>query len=61
MYESGSYLKSETFPLGEGLTSILINTRQPLMLIENTEAKAMELGAKVLGKPAKSWLEFPYW
>jgi transcriptional regulator with GAF, ATPase, and Fis domain len=59
MYEGGSYLKSEPFPLGEGLTSILINTRQPLLLVENTETRAKELGAKVLGKPAKSWLGVP--
>ena len=59
MYESGKYLKYDPFPLGEGLTSILISTRLPLMLVENTEAKAKELGAKVLGKPAKSWLGVP--
>lgn len=59
MYESGSYLTTEPFPVGEGLTSILIKTREPLMLVENTEAKAKELGAKVLGKPAKSWLGVP--
>jgi transcriptional regulator with GAF, ATPase, and Fis domain len=59
MYESGSYLQYEPFPLGEGLTSVLINTRQPLLLVENTEKRAEELGAKVLGKPAKSWLGVP--
>ena len=59
MYESGSYLTTEPFPVGEGLTSILIKTHEPLMLVENTEAKAKELGAKVLGKPAKSWLGVP--
>ncbi len=59
MYESGSYLQYEPFPLGEGLTSVLINTRQPLLLVENTETRAKELGAKVLGKPAKSWLGVP--
>ncbi len=59
MYESGSFLTSEPFPLGEGLTSILINTRQSLLLVENTESRAKELGAKVLGKPAKSWLGVP--
>jgi GAF domain-containing protein len=59
MYESGAYQKNEPFPLGEGLISVLINTRQPLMLVENTEARAKELGARVLGKPAKSWLGVP--
>lgn len=49
----------ESFPLGEGLTSILIRTRQPLMLVEDTERRAAALGAKVSGKPAKSWLGTP--
>jgi len=49
----------ETFPLGEGLTSILIRTKQPLMLVEDTERRALALGAKISGKPAKSWLGTP--
>jgi GAF domain-containing protein/uncharacterized membrane protein len=49
----------ESFPLGEGLTSILIRTKQPLMLVEDTERRAAALGAKVSGKPAKSWLGTP--
>jgi GAF domain-containing protein len=59
MYEGGAYLTTAPFPVGEGLTSILIKTSEPLMLVEDTEAKAAELGAKVLGKPAKSWLGVP--
>ncbi|MGD0613518.1 MAG: GAF domain-containing protein [Anaerolineales bacterium] len=49
----------ESFPLGEGLTSILIRTKQPMMLLEETERRAAVLGAKVIGKPAKSWLGAP--
>jgi len=49
----------ESFPLGEGLTSILIRTKQPLMIVEETERRAAVLGAKVVGKPAKSWLGTP--
>jgi len=49
----------DTFPLGEGLTSILIRTRQPLMLVEDTEKRAAALGAKIVGQPAKSWLGAP--
>jgi GAF domain-containing protein len=49
----------ETFPLGEGLTSILIRTKQPLMIVEDTERRAAALGAKVVGKTAKSWLGVP--
>jgi GAF domain-containing protein len=49
----------EPYPLGEGLTSIIIRTRQPLMLVEDTERRATELGAKVIGATAKSWLGVP--
>jgi GAF domain-containing protein len=58
-YEDEKITKIESFPLGEGLTSILLRTRQPLMLVEDTERKAAELGAKVIGKPARSWMGAP--
>ncbi len=58
-YEEGLVLAIESFPLGEGLTSILIRTRQPLMLVEDTEKKMIQLGAKVVGKPARSWMGAP--
>jgi GAF domain-containing protein len=51
--------KIEPFPVGEGLTSILIRTKQPLMLVEDTEKRAIALGAKITGKPPKSWLGTP--
>lgn len=58
-FEEGKVLKLDPFPLGEGLTSILIRSRQPLMLVEDTENKAKALGAKAAGAPAKSWLGVP--
>lgn len=58
-YENEKISSIESFPLGEGLTSILIRTRQPLMLVEDTERKAVELGAKLIGKPARSWMGAP--
>jgi len=58
-YENDKFLSIEPFPLGEGLTSILIRSQQPLLLAENTERRAAELGAKILGKPAKSWMGTP--
>jgi GAF domain-containing protein len=58
-YEDGEISTIESFPLGEGLTSILIRTRQPLMIVEDTERRTAELGAKIVGKPAKSWLGCP--
>jgi GAF domain-containing protein/HAMP domain-containing protein len=59
-YSEGEIISStEPFPLGEGLTSILIRSRQPLLLVENTEYEAARLGAKVVGKAAKSWMGVP--
>ena len=59
LYEDNTFSSIDTFPLGEGLTSILIRTREPLMLVEDTERRAVAMGAKISGKPAKSWLGVP--
>lgn len=59
LYEDGNFSTLDTFSLGEGLTSLLIRTREPLMLVEDTEKRAVAMGAKVAGKPAKSWLGVP--
>ena len=59
LFEGGNIRSVTRFPAGEGLTSILIRTRQPMMLVEDTERKTRELGAKMMGKPAKSWLGVP--
>ncbi|MGB8214727.1 MAG: GAF domain-containing protein [Anaerolineales bacterium] len=58
-FEGGDITSIDTFPLGEGLTSILIRTKQPLMLVEDAERRAAALGAKIVGKSAKSWLGTP--
>jgi GAF domain-containing protein len=48
------------FPLGQGLTSIIIRTRQPLMIVEDTVNRSRALGAIVTGdQPALSWLGVP--
>ncbi len=58
-YEDGRVDRIESFPLGEGLSSILIKTGQPLLIAENAERRSQELGAKVIGKPARSWMGAP--
>ncbi len=57
--QGGNVLQIEPFPLGEGLISHVINTRRPLLIAENMEAQAKALGAKIVGKPANSWLGVP--
>jgi GAF domain-containing protein len=58
-HEAGETIRVEPFPLGQGLTSILIHSKQPLMIVNDTERKALDLGAKVSGASAKSWLGVP--
>jgi GAF domain-containing protein len=57
--EEGRIHSEDPFPLGEGLISILIRTRQPLMIVEDTQRHLAALGAKMVGAPAKSWLGCP--
>ena len=59
IYEDGRLSTIEAFPLGEGLTSILIRTREPLMLVEDTVNRAAAMGAKFSGEPAHSWMGVP--
>jgi GAF domain-containing protein len=59
LFEGTEVYDVDPFPLGEGLTSILIKTQQPLMLVHDTERRTSELGAKIVGAPAKSWLGVP--
>ncbi len=59
LYENGELGSLAPFPLGEGLTSIIIHTGQPLMIVEDTEKRSTALGAKLVGQPAKSWLGSP--
>ena len=59
MFEDGLVSSIESFPVGEGLTSILLRTMQPLLIVKDTEKKAAALGAKIVGKTAKSWLGVP--
>ncbi len=58
-YEEGRVDRIEAFPLGEGLSSILIKTSRPLLIAEDSERRAQALGAKVIGKPARSWMGAP--
>jgi len=57
--ETGEVTTVEPFPMGEGVVSILIRTRQPLMLVEDAERRLKALGAIIVGEPAKSWLGCP--
>ncbi len=60
MTEGKQIISIPTFPLGQGLTSIVVRTKQPLMIVEDTVNRAKALGAIVTsGKAAQSWLGVP--
>ncbi|MEP6894412.1 MAG: GAF domain-containing protein [Chloroflexota bacterium] len=59
LFEDGKFSAVDAFPLGEGLTSILIRTHEPLLLVEDTMKRATAMGAKIAGKPAQSWMGVP--
>ncbi len=58
-YENNEITSYDPFPLGQGLTSLIVQNRKPLLLTENTEQKAREMGARFVGRPAKSWMGIP--
>ncbi len=55
--EEGERYYSAAMPLGEGLTSIVIRTREPLLLA--TSAEAERHGAILAGLRTESWLGVP--
>ncbi|GAB4432228.1 MAG: hypothetical protein Kow002_20260 [Anaerolineales bacterium] len=59
IYDEEKIESIDTFPLGEGITSILIRTQQPLLITKDTEKRMAELGAKIVGSPASSWMGVP--
>lgn len=61
MVEGGKQLSVPPFPLGEGLSSAVIHSQQPLLFstAEEVQAQSALLGAKQIGDPAKSWLGVP--
>jgi two-component sensor histidine kinase/putative methionine-R-sulfoxide reductase with GAF domain len=44
---------------GEGITSQIIRTREPLVLNQNTHEVLTKMGARVFGNPARSYLGVP--
>ncbi len=59
MIDSGARVSVDPFPLGEGLTSLVIQQRAPLLIERDAERRVAELGAKVTGRPARSFLAVP--
>ena len=58
-YEGNERIIIDPFPIGEGLTSILLRDHKPILLVKDIDRKAQELGAKSLGRMPKSWMGVP--
>jgi signal transduction histidine kinase/DNA-binding response OmpR family regulator/HAMP domain-containing protein len=57
--EQGERLQVPSQPLGAGITSHVISTRQVLMINENAAEEGRKLGARVVGNMSKSLLVVP--
>lgn len=60
--ELNERIKQDSYPLGTGLTSHVIKTCRPLLIVENAERRFTELGAVYVSEdevPKKSWLGVP--
>jgi GAF domain-containing protein len=57
--EGNELLKREDASLGEGLSSIVIQSQQPFMEEVDTRKRAVELGVRLESSPAKSWVSVP--
>ncbi len=49
----------ETVPYGQGLTSRILQTGEPLLINRDLDARRAELGASLIGTPARSYLGAP--
>jgi transcriptional regulator with GAF, ATPase, and Fis domain len=57
--EGGESMQATSFPLGEGLTSTLIRSGQPLLLAKASDIKLKAGGFAEIGAAARSWLGVP--
>jgi GAF domain-containing protein len=55
----GDPIRQESFAVGNDLTSVVIRSRQPLLLGEDAEEQAALFGVDALGVQAQSWLGVP--
>lgn len=59
IFEEGKRLDIKPFPLGEGLSSLVIRSGKPLLIAEDIEKNLHTIDAKTVGATAKSWLGVP--
>jgi PAS domain S-box-containing protein len=59
LYEGGKLTSESPMKMGEGLTSVVLQKQEPLLLSTNASQKTAAMGIKILGVPARSWLGVP--
>ena len=59
LYEEGRKTSIEPYPLGEGLTSLLIRSKQPILLNKETEIQTSLSGTDTIERSARSWMGVP--
>jgi PAS domain S-box-containing protein len=59
IFEKGERIWVDSFPIDDGLASMLIQRRQSLLLSHNAFQQAAAMGARIVGQPALSWLGVP--
>ncbi|MGH2523471.1 MAG: GAF domain-containing protein, partial [Anaerolineales bacterium] len=59
MLEQGKPISVPAFPLGEGVSSVIVKSRQALFVNRDTERYLVGLGAKLTGAPAQSFIGVP--
>jgi PAS domain S-box-containing protein len=57
LYDNGQAIEVDPIPLGEGLTSVIIQERRPILLPNSQAIHGSQV--KVIGRPAKSWMGVP--
>ncbi len=58
-YQGDRFVQMAPYPVGDGLVSQVIRTREPLMLVKNIEQALVQMRAIHAGGVAKSWLGVP--
>lgn len=59
MVENGEFIRISPFPYGEGITSVIIRSGKPLLVVEDAQNTLQAMGAITIGEPAKSLLGVP--
>jgi|GEM_PF-728417 len=58
-YENNQIVTLAPLPPGQGLIAYIMQQKEALLLSKDAESRAIEMGAHIVGKPARSWMGVP--